>query len=172
METAAAKMPISERINFRIVGFVGVMALLIGSLAWFTLSSFFSKGIHDRGTYKEVDLKMLGYFDFDGINGTIDDVPKRYRELKGQRVLLRGEMYSSEAVDQAARFQLVWSIAKCCFGGPPKVQERVFANVRRGTVPLYGGIVAVTGILRVDIRKEEGRIVSVYELDVEKVEPL
>ena len=38
-------------------------------------------------------------------------------------------MYAGgSAAPKVPAFQLVYSIQKCCFGGPPRVQERVFVN--------------------------------------------
>ena len=131
------------------------------------------EGIKDvGGGYKEVNLKAMGNFVFDGQNGTVSDVPPQYRALDGQKVVLVGEMYSSVGAAEVSRFELVYSIAKCCFGGPPKVQERVFCVVPNdGTVPILGGQARVTGTLHVAAQKEGDTINSLYTLDVHKVEP-
>ena len=56
------------------------------------------------------------------------------------------------------QFQLVYSIVECCLGGPPKVQERVFAFVPPDKkIPNYTGRqVTVLGTLRVELQKDKG----------------
>src|SRR5437870_1578351 len=129
MDTAV-KIPLSERFNIRMIVFIGVIGFLIGYPIYVLIDAQISGGIKNvAGGYKQVDLKALGNFVFDGQNGTANDVPARWRELNGQKVVFEGEMYSATSASEADRFQLVYSIAKCCFGGPPKVQERVFCFV-------------------------------------------
>ena len=131
-------------------------------------------GVTDRGEYVEVDLKSLGYFPFDAVKDTIDTVPARFRKLDGRRVVLEGEMYAPGAASNHIKdFQLVYSIQDCCFSGPPKVQERVFAAGKNGKkLPYYGGVVRVVGTLRVEVKKDLGTATSVYTMDVESIEPV
>lgn len=170
---SAAKIPLSERFNLRMIVFIGVIAFLIGYPIYVLIDAQLSGGIKSvSGGYKQVDLKALGNFVFDPQNGTVNDVPAKYRELDGQKVLLIGEMYADNATSEANRFQLVYSIAKCCFGGPPKVQERVFCVVPNdGSVPLMGGQTRVTGTLHIAAKKEGDTVNSLYTLEVHKVEP-
>ncbi len=68
-------------------------------------------------------------------------------------------------------FQFVYSITKCCFNGPPLVQERVFAHTRNDElVPYYGDLVKIVGTLHVKVQKEAGVVTAVYSMDVDKVE--
>src|SRR5215472_6448799 len=92
MDTAV-KLPLSERINFRVIIFAAVVLFLLGWPVYTFLSESLTGGIHDRGTYKEVDLKAMGNFVFDENTGTVNDVPATYRKLDGQKVLLQGEIY-------------------------------------------------------------------------------
>src|SRR5438270_7868178 len=84
----AAKVPWSERVNWRMLVFAGVVLFLLGWPAYSFLSETLTHGIHDRGGYKEVNLKALGQFDFDPARATLADVPANYRALDGQKVLL------------------------------------------------------------------------------------
>src|SRR5262249_15408102 len=137
--------------------------------------------VYNRGSYKEVNLRALGNFEFDPDYGKITDVPARYRELEGQKVLLSGEIYSlHEAGPNVGEFQLVYSIQKCCFNGPPRVQERCFATVSRDTkkVTVRGdGYHNVMGTLHVTVKREKlpngelGGVTEVYHLDVDSIEP-
>lgn len=165
-----------SRLNPRILILAAVVLVPVGWMAYTFTELSLSGGIETVGDYKQVDLKSMGNFPFNEATGTLNDVPKLYADLDGKKVLLIGEQYvdytSASMVD---RFQLVYSIQKCCFGGPPKVQERVFARVPAGgkKVPVYGGMLAkVYGTLHVRPIVENGRVTSVYDMDIERVEPM
>jgi hypothetical protein len=167
------KMPLGERINIRMILVAVVVLVLIGYPVYQFVSASFNHGVEDRGDMKVVDLKALGNFPFDESNSTIKDVPPVYRDLDGKRVALDGFMYAgNSAGDTVDAFQFVYNITKCCFNGPPKVQERVFAR-SKDPVPYYGQMVRCVGTLHVGVKKNEaGQTSSVYELDVDKVEQL
>jgi hypothetical protein len=179
MDTAV-KLPLSERINFRVIIFAAVILFLLGWPVFKFLSESLTGGIHDHGSYKEVDLKQLGNFSFDDYTGTVNDVPAKYRSLDGQKILLEGEIYDlQEAGPGIHDFQVVYSIAKCCFNGPPKVQERVFATAKKNAKVKYqyGVYHKVLGTLHVTTKRatlpggEQGPVIEVYHLDVDSVEP-
>ncbi|MGH7176227.1 MAG: hypothetical protein ACREJC_02500, partial [Tepidisphaeraceae bacterium] len=104
----------------------------------------------------------------------IDDIPKKWRELDGQKVVLYGDMWQGfDAAGKLAGFDLCYSIAKCCFSGPPQVQHFVKSKVVPGrTVGYYNSQVKVTGILHVKVISGPEKVDSVYQLDVETVEPM
>jgi hypothetical protein len=172
--TQTPKVPLSERFNLRLLIFIGVIAILVGYPVCVLVQQQLSGGVTSvAGGYKEVNLKALGNFVFDDSSGTVNDVPAKYRELDGQKVLLIGEMYSGTGAGEVNSFELVYSIAKCCFGGPPKVQERVFCYLpKNSTSALYGGFSRVTGTLHLKLtRNEVGKITTLYTLDVDKIIP-
>ncbi len=173
---ATAKIPLSERINLRLVVFTFAMLAVIGYPIYLFVDEAVSGGIHDRGDYKEVNLQAMSTFSFDQQNGTIDQVPQKWRDLNGQKVVLQGEMWAGGmAVDELNRFDLVYSKTKCCFSGPPQVQHFVKSHVVGDRkVPYYDSMVRVTGTLQVNVTKnpETGGVESVYQLEVEKVEQL
>jgi hypothetical protein len=170
---AAVKRPLKERINFRLIIFLAVIAIPFVWVFYVIINQTVTGGVEDYGSYKKVDLKSLGNFPFSAESGTKENIPPRWRALDGQRVLLQGEMYAGNSAAQVNDFQLVYSIVNCCFNGPPKVQERVFAKLPgEQTAPIYPGLVRVTGTLHIDIQRVEGQAVSVYTLDVEKIEPV
>lgn len=159
--------------NWRLLAFFGFFLLLFGSLGYKIFNEVLSNGIHDYGSYAEVNLKALGQFPFDGQNGLLTDIPARFRELDGRKVELQGFMYPTMDSSRRVReCQLVWNISKCCFGGPPLVQERVFLNAPPGrTMELYDPytFVRVIGTLHVRIeRNSEGAITSVYKMVVDQ----
>ena len=151
-----------------------VSLVILAPLAWivYTFATLsLGGGIEQVGNFKRVDLKSMGNFPFDEANGSEKDVPELYRKLDGQKVLLIGQMYTDfSASPRVEHFQLVYSIQNCCFNGPPKVQERVFANTPAGkTVYLADGLARVYGTLHVRAQREKGKVISLYDLDVEKV---
>src|SRR5256885_7327181 len=83
------KEPWTSKVNFRMLAFAGVLLLLIGYPIYVYVDSVVSGGIHDVGNgYKEVDLKAMSVFPFDQINGTIDDIPQKWRALDGKKVVV------------------------------------------------------------------------------------
>jgi hypothetical protein len=128
-------------------------------------------GIHQQGGLLAVDMMAMSRFKFDESAGTDSDIPKVYRDLDGKRVMLSGEIYLPNTTSGALdRFQLVYSIASCCFAGPPRVPCFVNATVPPGRECDYiPGIVNVTGILHVGVERVDGQVGSVYRMDVEQV---
>lgn len=176
MTTATmSAVPLSERINFRMVAFgLIVLAILAFPIYWY-LSVALTGGIRDAGNgYKEVDLMAMVTFPFDQKYGTVEDIPPKYRALDGQKVILTGEMVPMQsAAPEINAFSLVYSVAKCCYSGEPQVQHFIHSTVDRGKkVPYYGGLVKVSGTLHVNVKKAEGKVESVFQFDVEDVEPL
>ncbi|WP_428937883.1 hypothetical protein [Fontivita pretiosa] len=172
---APIHVPLRERINFRILIFAAVVLLIVGYPAYLYIESELTGGIKDiGGGYKEVDLKAMSTFNFDQVSGTIDDIPAKWRALDGQKVVLYGEIapttFASRALNE---FDLVYSVTKCCFSGPPQVQHFVQARMKDGReAPYYSGLVRVRGTLHVNVIPGEGRVASVYQLDVEDIEPV
>jgi hypothetical protein len=169
-------LPEPKRFNARLWIFVGAIALVACFVGWSIISPMLNSGISDHGNYKEVDLKMLGNYAFNDESGTVEDVPKKFRALDGQRVMLQGYMYGPEdAGAKGRRFQFVYNVTKCCFSGPPQVQERVFV-VAKKDIPIYDmyTFAEVVGTLHVRVIKDptSGKITSVYDLDCESAKAL
>ncbi len=175
MTTATAPFPISERINIRMIAFgVFILALVAFPVYWY-LSVALTGGIRDAGNgYKEVELMAMVEFPFDQKYGTTDDIPPKYRALDGQKVILTGEMVPMEsAAPEINSFSLVYSIAKCCYNTEPQVQHFIHSKVKNDQkVPYWAGLVKVYGTLHVDVKQAEGKVDSVFQFDVEKVESL
>lgn len=157
------------RINARLIIFLAIVSFPFFWFAYVFVNQTLTGGIQHHGDFAEVDLKSLGNFPLDGNNGTLNDIPSRWRELDGKRVMLEGFMYAPNAAGyQVNDFQFVYNISKCCFNGPPLVQERVFVNAPKGA-PYYSDLAKVVGTLHVTVVKEAGIIKSVYTLDMEKI---
>lgn len=170
----AAPRPLRERVNFRMIAFLALAAGPFLAVFYLFVTPLITGGITRSGDHFQVDLKMLGNFPFNQEAGTIDEVPQRYRELDGKRVALRGFMFSpTSASGRGTEFQFVYDVNKCCFGGVPQVQERVFARVPPGRkdVEIYSqyDLADLVGVLHVDVvrDKETGVPLKVFTLDVE-----
>src|SRR6185369_15117772 len=84
------------RINFRLVIFIGVIALMVGYPVYVMVDQQVSGGIKNAGDgYKEVNQKAMSTYTCDQDNGTIKDVPEKWRQLDGQKVILQGEMWQA-----------------------------------------------------------------------------
>src|SRR4051812_28573199 len=163
---AAVKVPLSERINVRMIVFFGVIGLLIGYPVYWFVHEQLTGGISDAGGgYKEVDLKAMSLFNFDQSNGKLTDIPQKWRDLDGKKVILYGEMWQPySANSQVAGFDLCYSIAKCCFSGPPQVQHFVQSKVINGkNADYYSGLVKATGTLHVNVKRDAEKVSSVYQ---------
>lgn len=160
--------------NWRLFAFIGFFFVLFGGFGYTILSEVLTHGIHQHGNYVSVELKPLGQFPFNEQTGLLTDVPKEYRELDGKRVELKGMMWDlRSAGPQLAQFQLVYNITKCCFSGPPQVQERVFVHMPiNKSVQYYDQLVSCVGKLHVRLKRDDqGTVRSVYDLDLERLEP-
>lgn len=173
----AAARPVRERVNFRMIAFMALIAGPFLAIFYLFVTPLINGGITRSGDHFQVDLKMLGNFPFNQDSGTIEAVPQRYRELDGKRVALRGYMFDPQSASaRGTRFQFVYDVNKCCFSGPPQVQERVFARVADGRrdIPIFSQneLADLVGILHVRVvrDKETGVVIRVFEMDVESAE--
>lgn len=160
--------------NVRVIIFSLVALLLIGFPAYVFFDDKLSHGIKNKGDYYEVNLKAMSNFDLDQENGKTDDVPQQWRDLDGKKVLLTGEMWAGNTANSSTpAFELVYSIAKCCFAGVPLKQHFVLSKVTPGSqVEMYSGQVRVKGTLHVRVEHENGKVSRVYTLDVDQVDPV
>lgn len=129
--------------------------------------------IQARGNLWICDLKTLSNFDLDQVNGRTEDIPKEFRDLDGKRVDVVGQMWAPFRSGGRVRdFDLVYSIASCCFSGPPRVQRVVKAKAPKGASFSYSaGRVVVRGTLHVGVQRDGEVIDSIYRLDVESAKP-
>ena len=170
----ALKSPMSGRSNFRMLMFFAVLLLPLAGMMYVYFDSVVTGGIkRSANGYLEVDLKAMSVFPFDQVGGTINDIPKKWRELNGKKVVVYGEIWSPySSGSRLGGFQLCYSITKCCFNGPPQVQHFVDCRVQDGAgMDVYPNLVRVKGVLHVNVRSEGGKVASVYQMDVESVDP-
>ena len=171
----AVKPRLSQRLNWRLIIFLACISI---PFLWFFgtfMNQLVNGGVEKHGDYVFVDLKALGNFPFDEFNGQLTDVPQRFRDLDGKKIELEGFMYpTNEAGDKVHECQFVYNIAKCCFSGPPRVQERVFLFAPKGhQFRMYGDMARVTGVLHLRLNKSpDGKIIRLYDLDVQSAKPV
>jgi hypothetical protein len=170
------KKPLLKEINLRMVLLGALAFLFIGFPFYIWMRDAVNGGIINYGDYSEVNLKAMSSFDMDQVNGQPSDIPARFRALEGKRVLFVGEMWEGQSAGDVSPqyFQLVYSIAKCCFSGPPLAQHFVDANVVPGHKVYYypNTMVNVWGTMHIRFRKDPGGVIkSIYEVDVDKIEP-
>ncbi|HTW95084.1 MAG TPA: hypothetical protein VMD30_09840 [Tepidisphaeraceae bacterium] len=166
------KKSLGQRINVQMIVFAVVFLAIIGApfLVW--LREDLNGGIVNHGDYYELDLKAMSDFYLDQNEGQLEDIPQKWRNMDGKEVELIGEMYAPGASDGAlSSYQICFSRAKCCFSGVPLVQHFVMCHVDPGVTAYYSdGPVANFGILHVRMIKKGGKIISIYQLDVDHQE--
>jgi hypothetical protein len=157
--------------SWRTYALIATAIFLFGYPIYIYTDTLITGGITRRGDLLVVDLKALSSFEMDQDAGTTQDIPLRYRQLDGKRVLLIGQMWDPYVADGQIRiFTLVYSISNCCFNGPPKIQHFIQATVPPGQAVEYSpDFVDVVGTLHVGVQAAEGHVQSVYRIDVEKV---
>lgn len=167
-----------QRINPRFLVILGIVLLAIGMPLYIYIDTIAHGGVwsekDERGDYKKVDVKAISEFEMDQVTGTDADIPARYRALDGQRVLLQGEMYllGTEG-PRLTEFNLCYSYKRCCGIGPAKMQHFVIARMTGDKAADYTmSQIKVMGKMHVRVEKKDGRIASVYRLDVESINPV
>ncbi len=161
-------------VNMRVLVFVLVVAGIFGAIGYMWWEVAGTHGITQKGDAYTVDLKSMSTFPLDQKFGTVDDIPARFRELDGKKVVLIGEMWSPQSSgNRLSKFDLVYSIAKCCFTGEPQIQHFIKATPVDGNMGYYDGLVRVTGVLTIKVTKDpDGKISGLYHVAVESVEPV
>lgn len=179
--SSPAAAPAATRgVNWSMVVRVGLVSAVILGLVGYALKvtyeSVIQGGVVSAGDHYKVELKQMSSFEMDQVSGTVADVPPRFRELDGKRVILEGEVApTAEGADKIRSFLLCYSVQQCCFTGPPKAQHFVKCSSPTGRlVPNYyrSGTIRVSGTLHVKVIKDAGAIQSVFQLDLDRIEPV
>lgn len=115
------------------------------------------------GDARVLAIQELGNFPYDPEKG--GNIPDRVKALEGATVRLRGFMIPAEQSDKVNKFLLVPSLFSCCYGQPPTVEHTVVVNCPAGqSVEFSPEEVVVAGTLHVKELREDGYIVSVFQV--------
>jgi hypothetical protein len=122
------------------------------------------------GETLELTIKELGNFDYDADHG--GNIPADVKNLSCSKLRLRGFMIPMDQADQITQFALVPSLFACCFGQPPQIQHTIIVNCPKGkAVSYFPDEIQVEGTLKVQEKKEDNFIVSIFEMDCQSVKP-
>jgi hypothetical protein len=122
------------------------------------------------GKVYDITIKELGNFDYDADKG--GNIPDDIKKLNGAKIRVRGFMIPLDQADNISHFSLVPSLFACCFGQPPQIQHQIVVHTPKGkAVGYFPDEIVCEGTLKVDEKKDDGYIVSVFEMDVSSVKP-
>ncbi len=122
------------------------------------------------GEVRETNIKELGNFDYDADKGS--PIPDDVKALSGTTVRVKGFMIPMDQASNVTSFALVPDLFACCFGQPPQVQHMIIATCPPGkAVSYYPDELVVEGTFKVDEKKEDGFIISLFEMEVSSVKP-
>jgi len=122
------------------------------------------------GETRDMEIRELGNFDYDTDKG--GNIPADVKALSGMKIRLRGFMIPMDQADKITQFALVPSLFACCYGQPPQVQHTIVCATPKGkSVTYYPDEIQVEGTLKVQEKKDEGFIVSIFEMEVSSVKP-
>jgi hypothetical protein len=157
------------RINYRMLVFAAVVLVPVGFVLW----QFLKPNVMKLGDVSEVELRWLSDFDLNTETATDADIPKDRRDLDGKRVVLRGEMWRPDGATHVKKFQLVYSIARCCVTSTPKIQHFLNSTMVDGqtTEGWEYRLVEARGTLHVGIERDKttNKIRSVFRMDAQSV---
>jgi hypothetical protein len=116
-------------------------------------------------------IKELGNFEYDADKG--GNIPEDVKALTGSSIRLTGFMIPMDQATSISQFALVPSLFACCFGQPPQIQHTIIVNCPKGkAVSYYPDEINVEGTLKVEEKKEDGFIVSIFEMECSSVKPV
>jgi hypothetical protein len=123
------------------------------------------------GEIQEMSIKELGNFEFDAETGSTP-IPPDVQSLNGSTIRLRGFMIPMDQAESISQFALVPSLFACCYGQPPQIQHTIVVNCPKGkAVSYYPEEIVVQGKLTVEEKKDDGFIVSLFEVEANSVKP-
>lgn len=121
-----------------------------------------------EGEVRVMRIKELGNFKFDAEKDT--KVPADVQAMDGMKVRLRGFMLPIQQAERVTEFALVPSLFACCFGQPPGVEHTITVRCPKDKAITYVvDEVDVEGVLRVNVKREEGYTYSIFELECSSV---
>jgi hypothetical protein len=122
------------------------------------------------GQTADMTIKELGNFEYDAEHGS--PIPADVKGLSGSSIRLRGYMIPMDQAENISKFALVPSLFSCCFGQPPQIQHTIVVNCPKGkAVQYYPDEIIVEGKLNVEEKKDDGFVVSLFEIETTSVKP-
>jgi hypothetical protein len=124
----------------------------------------------DSAETLDIPLKDLGDFEYDASTG--GNIPDDVKRLNGVKLRVRGFMLPMAQADNVTQFAMVPDQQSCCFGQQPLMQNMLLASLPEGkSVSYFSDELLVEGTLHVEEKREDGFIVSVFQMDVTSVRP-
>jgi len=118
-----------------------------------------------------ITMKELRNFEYDPDKG--GNIPEDVKKLTGTKIRVQVFMIPLDQADNISHFSLVPSLFACCFGQPPQIQHTIVVQCPAGkAVSYYPDEIAVEGTLGVKEKREDGYIVSVFEMTASSVTPV
>src|SRR5947209_11162796 len=122
------------------------------------------------GQVTELLIKDLGNFEYDIEKG--GNIPADVKALNGTKFRTHGFMIPLDQAESITEFALVPSLFACCFGQPPQIQHTLVVHCPKGkAVSYFPDEIIVEGTLKVEEKKDDGYIVSIFEIDAKSVKP-
>lgn len=122
----------------------------------------------EAGKIYDLTIQALGNFEYDQEKG--GNIPEDVQKLNGSSIRLRGYMIPMDQAENITQFALVPSLFACCFGQPPSIQHTIVVNCPKGKAVGYtADEILVEGKLTVKEKKDDGYIISVFEMEVSSV---
>ena len=122
------------------------------------------------GATTDLEIKDLGNFDYDIEKG--GNIPDDVKRLSGTSFRTRGFMIPLDQAESITEFALVPSLFSCCFGQPPQIQHTLVVHCPKGkAVSYFPDQIVVEGTLKVEEKKDDGYIISIFEIDAKSVKP-
>jgi len=120
------------------------------------------------GEVAAMAIPELGNFEYDAEKG--GNIPKDVQEMAGSKIRVHGFMIPMDQAENITQFALVPSLFACCFGQPPQIQHTVVVNCPKGKAVSYcPDEIVVEGPLTVQEKRDDGYIVSIFELGANSV---
>jgi len=118
-----------------------------------------------------LDITELGNFDYDARTG--GKIPSDVRRLSGVKVRTHGYMVPMDQAENITQFALVPGLCACMFCQSPQIQHTIVVRCHKGkAVSYFQEEITVEGTLNVDEKKDDGYIVSVFEMEAVSVRPV
>lgn len=99
-----------------------------------------------------------------------DQIPPAIHAYHGRRVVLTGYMMPVRLEgDRVRAFVMMKDTTTCCYGATPNMNDYVIVTMTGAPVANVADVpVRVVGVLRVGEKREDGYLVSLFELDGEQ----